>query len=100
MKIKKSNSEYLVFAENNYPYLIFDGLNSHIPYEYNGKWVLPNADTGDTSEELRINVADTDGEEDTAIISEKLIRYIKSIKKHQGYLLTQEIFKKTAYSLL
>ena len=74
---------FVNFCENNnYPYLIFDGLNSHIPYEYNGKWVLPNADTGDTSEELRINVADTDGEEDTAIISEKLIRYIKSIKNY------------------
>ena len=74
---------FVNFCENNnYPYLIFDGLNSHIPYEYNGKWVLPNADTGDTSEELRINVADTDGKEDTAIISEKLIRYIKSIKNY------------------
>ena len=74
---------FVNFCENNnYPYLIFDGLNSHIPYEHNGKWVLPNADTRDTSEELRINVADTDGNEVTAIISEKLIRYIKSIKNY------------------
>jgi hypothetical protein len=74
---------FVNFCENNnYPYLIFDGLNSHIPYEYNGKWVLPNADTRDTSEELRINVVDTDGKEDTAIVSKELIRYIKSIKNY------------------
>tara|TARA_Y100000004_G_C8926688_1_gene417945 strand:+ start:119 stop:949 length:831 start_codon:yes stop_codon:yes gene_type:complete len=75
---------FVNFCENNnYPYLIFDGLNSHIPYEYNGKWVLPNADTRDTSEELGINVVDTtDGNDDRAVVPKELIRYIKSIKNY------------------
>lgn len=46
------------FEKNNYPYLIFDGLNSHIPFQKNGKWFLPFTDPdnqGDSPFELQVS---------------------------------------------
>ena len=66
------------FCENNdYPYLIFDGLNSHMLEKQDNKWILPNSDTNDKSEELQIKVGESNN---TAEINEDLIDYIKDLK--------------------
>jgi hypothetical protein len=66
------------FCENNnYPYLIFDGLNSHIVKKQDNKWILPNSDPNDKSEELQIKVGEAN---DRAEINEDLIDYIKDLR--------------------
>lgn len=66
------------FCENNdYPYLIFDGLNSHMVEKQDNKWILPNPDTNDKSQELQIKVGEAN---DRAEINEDLIDYIKDLK--------------------
>ena len=45
---------------NNYPYLIFDGINNHIPYEENGKWYLPGSNP--KTERFLIHTLDSDKE--------------------------------------
>tara|TARA_B110001454_G_scaffold212286_1_gene228927 strand:- start:3749 stop:4645 length:897 start_codon:yes stop_codon:yes gene_type:complete len=44
---------------NNYPYLIFDGVNNHIPYEENGEWYLSGSNT---TENFLIHTLDLDKE--------------------------------------
>jgi len=44
---------------NNYPYLIFDGINNHIPYEENGEWYLSGSSVG---EKFLIHTLDLDKE--------------------------------------
>src|SRR6056300_468343 len=45
------------FEKNNYPYLIFDGLNNHIPSNINGKWYL-HSSSGDEKFEIEVSNED------------------------------------------
>jgi len=45
------------FERNNYPYLIFDGLNNHIPSNINGKWYL-HSSSGDKKFEIEVSNED------------------------------------------
>jgi len=74
------------FEKNNYPYLIFDGLNSHIPFEKNGKWFLPFSDPDNkwdkpyelkVSDEKNFKLFITD--EHCPTLHIHLINYIKSL---------------------
>ena len=65
-----------------YPYLIFEGINNHIPHKHklNGKWYL---DGSNVSKEFEINVTDDDYKTRYhAILYEDLIDYVKSLKHY------------------
>ena len=70
---------FVNFCEgNDYPYLIFDGLNSHMVKKQDNKWILPNTDPNSKSEEeLQIKVGDAN---DIAEINEDMIEYIENLK--------------------
>ena len=76
---------------NNYPYLIFDGINNHIPYEENGKWYL--AGSTPKLERFLIHTLDTESRRYTLkdhckeakyyypfYILKDMIEYIKTLK--------------------
>jgi len=71
------------FCENNdYPYLIYDGMNPHIPEKKGfSKWILRNADRLN-EEVLQINVGNIKfhARPTSAKIQEDLIDYIKNLK--------------------
>ncbi len=79
---------FVNFCEsNNYPYLIFDGINNHIPYSENGKWYLSGA-SENHGETYKIKVSyESDFKEfvtlrasSSAILHINLIDYIKGLK--------------------
>tara|TARA_A100001201_G_C4093933_1_gene203035 strand:- start:952 stop:1809 length:858 start_codon:yes stop_codon:yes gene_type:complete len=78
---------FVNFCErNNYPYLIFDGLNNHVPYEKNGKWFLPFTDPdnkGEAPYELKVsNESDLKTfikDRQSAILHKTLIDYISDL---------------------
>ena len=71
---------FVNFCENNnYPYLIYDGLNSHVVKKQDNKWILSNTDPDDRNEELQIKVGGGEAR-DKAEIDEDLIKYIKNLK--------------------
>lgn len=45
------------FENNGYPYLIFDGINDHKPYEYNGSYYLKESDTDNVNEAFKIKTS-------------------------------------------
>ena len=72
---------------NDYPYLIFDGINNHIPYEENGKWYL----AGSTKyEKFEIEVERTNNvkkfimDYQSPVLLYNLIEYIKDLKYYHN----------------
>ena len=75
------------FENNNYPYLIFDGLNNHIPIKINGKWCLREDIFGqnrDARYELDVSyesdLYDFIKNKQEPVIHYSLIEHIKSLK--------------------
>ena len=79
---------FVNFCEgNNYSYLIFDGINNHIPYKKDEKWYLSGS--GDY-EKYEIVVEETDNlkefikQEQSPILLYDLIEYIKDLKYYHN----------------
>jgi len=75
------------FEKNDYPYLIFDGLNNHIPIEENGKWYLrediyePNHRAiWEVDVQKTDNIVEFIKDKQEPVILYDLLEYIKSLK--------------------
>ena len=80
---------FVNFCDNNdYPYLIFDGINNHIPYEENEKWYLDGSTPGDEKFEIKvsneINFKEFVARRQSAILHINLIDYIKDLKYYHN----------------
>ena len=72
------------FEKNNYPYIIFEGLNNHIPSMINGKWYLDGSDP--EVEKFEIQVSKNNNFEEfvrddcVPELHKKLIDYVDSLE--------------------
>ena len=76
---------WLTFLEkNNYPYLIFEGLNNHIPSMINGKWYLDGSDPEVEKFEIQVsrnnNFEEFVRDDCVPELHKKLIDYVDSLE--------------------
>lgn len=79
---------FVNFCEgNNYSYLIFDGINNHIPYKNDEKWYLSSS-SGDEKYEIVVEETDNLKEfikhQQSPILLYDLIEYIKGLKYYHN----------------
>lgn len=66
------------FESKGYPYIIFDGINDHKPFEHNGSFYLRESNTNNINEEFKIKTYIDDFE-----------RYI--IRRDGGYVINENL---------
>jgi hypothetical protein len=83
------------FEKNNYPYIIFDGINDHKPFKHNGEFYLKESNSDNINPELKIktNLNSIDGDDYIRHISKRTEGYIINEKFIDNIFSNKYIFK-------
>jgi hypothetical protein len=97
---------FINFCENKgYPFLIFDGINNHIPVKIDGKWYLEGSNPDNERFEVKVNESEPDRTNksfySTYTVSQGILKStIQYLKNYKYYYNDEILFRKVNESLV
>ncbi len=73
------------FEANNYPYIIFDGINDHKPFKHEGSYYLKESNSDNINPEFKIKTSLD------AIDGDDYIRHI--LHRNEGYIINEKLIE-------